>query len=91
MRTISRRVLMQTMGAGAVALGTSFGENRKALAAREKEMNLLCWEGYNSAQVLDPFRKKEGATVQALSLTNDPIMINRLRAGETRVFSPTMW
>ena len=23
---------------------------------REKELNILCWEGYNSAQVLDPFR-----------------------------------
>ena len=27
-----------------------------ASAAREKELNILCWEGYNSAQVLDPFR-----------------------------------
>jgi spermidine/putrescine transport system substrate-binding protein len=84
--TISRRMLIQTMGAGAVALGTPLGKNSNAFAAREREMNLLCWEGYNSAQVLDPFRKKEGATVQALSLTNDPIMINRLRAGETNVW-----
>ena len=74
------------MGAGAVALGTPFGKNSKAFAAREKEMNILCWEGYNSAQVLDPFRKKEGATVKAESLTNDPTMINRLRAGETNVW-----
>jgi spermidine/putrescine transport system substrate-binding protein len=86
MRMISRRTLMQMMGAGAVALGTSFGKNRKAFAAREKEMNILCWEGYNSGQVLDPFRKKEGATVKAESLTNDPTMINRLRAGETNVW-----
>ena len=57
------------------------------LAARDKEMNILCWEGYNSAQVLDPFRKKTGATVKAESLTNDPTMINRLRAGET-IFLP---
>jgi spermidine/putrescine transport system substrate-binding protein len=86
MMTISRRTLMQMMGAGAVALGTPFGKNSKAFAAREKEMNILCWEGYNSAQVLDPFRKKEGATVKAESLTNDPTMINRLRAGETNVW-----
>jgi spermidine/putrescine transport system substrate-binding protein len=51
MMTISRRTLMQTMGAGAVALGTPL-----AFAAREKEMNILCWEGYNSGQILDPFR-----------------------------------
>jgi spermidine/putrescine transport system substrate-binding protein len=77
---------MQTMGAGAVALGTSFVENNKASAAREKEVNILCWEGYNSGQVLDPFRQKEAATVKALSLTNDPTMVNRLRAGETNVW-----
>jgi spermidine/putrescine-binding protein len=72
MMTISRRTLMQMMGASAGALGTPFGKNSKAFAAREKEMNILCWEGYNSGQVLDPFRKKEGATVKAESLTNDP-------------------
>jgi spermidine/putrescine transport system substrate-binding protein len=82
---ISRRTLMQVMGACAAALGT-FSKTSKAFAAREKEMNILCWEGYNSAQVLDPFRQKEGATVKAESLTNDPTMINRLRAGETNVW-----
>jgi spermidine/putrescine transport system substrate-binding protein len=58
----------------------------RAQAAREKELNILCWEGYNSAQVLDPFRTEKGATVKAESLTNDPTMINRLRAGETNVW-----
>ena len=57
-----------------------------AEAARETELNILCWEGYNSAQVLDPFRSAKGATVKAESLTNDPTMINRLRAGETNVW-----
>nr|WP_245516061.1 PotD/PotF family extracellular solute-binding protein [Ancylobacter aquaticus] len=72
------------MGAGVAALaaaGPLFNAN-KAFAAREKELNILCWEGYNSAQVLDPFRSQTGATVKAESLTNDPTMINRLRAGE---------
>ena len=86
MNTISRRTLMQMMGAGAVALGTPFGKVGKAFAARDKELNILCWEGYNSAQVLDPFRTQTGATVKAESLTNDPTMINRLRAGETNVW-----
>jgi hypothetical protein len=39
MMTISRRTLMQMMGAGAGALGTPFGKNSKAFAARGKEMN----------------------------------------------------
>lgn len=79
MTGLSRRGMMKLMGAAAAApmLG------RPALAAREKELNILCWEGYNSAQVLDPFRAASGATVRAESLTNDPTMINRLRAGET--------
>ena len=58
MRTISRRTLMQTTGAGAGALAMPFVKNSKAFAARDKELNILCWEGYNSAQVLDPFREE---------------------------------
>ncbi len=85
MTGISRREVMQLIGAGAVALGTPFG-SRPAFAARETELNILCWEGYNSAQVLDPFRSDMSATVKAESLTNDPTMINRLRAGETNVW-----
>jgi spermidine/putrescine transport system substrate-binding protein len=84
---VSRRNFMQQSalwaaafaGGGALVPGV-------ASAAREKELNILCWEGYNSAQVLDPFRSSTGATVKAESLTNDPTMINRLRAGETNVW-----
>jgi spermidine/putrescine transport system substrate-binding protein len=36
--------------------------------------------------VLDPFRSSTGANVKAESLTNDPTMINRLRAGEINVW-----
>ncbi len=82
----SRRQFLAGTGAGlaAAATGTLFG--RGAQAARETELNILCWEGYNSAQVLDPFRQMKSATVKAESLTNDPTMINRLRAGETNVW-----
>jgi len=85
--TINRRSVLKGMAAGGLALaGGPFAGVRDAFAAREKELNILCWEGYNSAQVLDPFRKAHGATVKAESLTNDPTMINRLRAGETNVW-----
>ncbi|MEI4485672.1 PotD/PotF family extracellular solute-binding protein [Frigidibacter sp. MR17.14] len=80
MQGISRRTMMKLMGGAAAAAPFM---TRPALAARETELNILCWEGYNSAQVLDPFRSAKGATVRAESLTNDPTMINRLRAGET--------
>ena len=84
---INRRNFMQqsAMFAAAFAAGSG-GMFRQALAARDKEMNILCWEGYNSAQVLDPFRTAHDATVKAELLTNDPTMINRLRAGETNVW-----
>jgi spermidine/putrescine transport system substrate-binding protein len=84
---ISRRNFMQqsALWAAAFAASTKLA-SAPAEAAREKELNILCWEGYNSAQVLDPFRSMKGATVKAESLTNDPTMINRLRAGETNVW-----
>lgn len=87
MTQITRRSVLQLMGASALALGGPLAVGRKAFAAgRDKELNILCWEGYNSAQVLDPFRKLKSATVKAESSTNDPTMINRLRAGETNVW-----
>jgi len=55
----------------------------RALADRNDQLNILCWEGYNSDTVLNPFREAHpGATVRAESGTSDPEMINRLRAGE---------
>ncbi|MGQ9369780.1 ABC transporter substrate-binding protein [Azospirillum sp. ST 5-10] len=87
MREVSRRSILQAMGAGAAALAGPAAFAGKARAAgRDKELNILCWEGYNSAQVLDPYRELKGATVKAESATNDPTMINRLRAGETGVW-----
>ena len=84
---ISRRNFMAQSAtmAAAFASGATLVPGA-ASAARERELNILCWEGYNSAQVLDPFRSSTGATVKAESLTNDPTMINRLRAGETNVW-----
>ena len=84
---LSRRNFMQqsALWASAFAAGGTLGM-RSAMADRSKELNILCWEGYNSAQVLDPFRSSSGANVKAESLTNDPTMINRLRAGEINVW-----
>jgi spermidine/putrescine transport system substrate-binding protein len=86
MTNYSRRSVLKGLAAGAAVAGGALGGLRPAFAAREKELNILCWEGYNSAQVLDPFRSGKGATVKAESLTNDPTMINRLRAGETNIW-----
>ena len=63
------------------------GPLNNAYASRNNEMNILCWEGYNSDEVLGPFRKKHsGSKVRAESGTSDPDMINKLRAGEVNVW-----
>ena len=83
---MTRRSALKGLSAGFLAAAGSVSGIGAAFAAREKELNILCWEGYNSAQVLDPYRKAKSATVKAESLTNDPTMINRLRAGEVGVW-----
>lgn len=81
-----RRQFLKLGLLGAAALAVPGLGPRRAWAARERELNILCWEGYNAPEVLDLFRRAFDATVKAESLTNDPTMINRLRAGETRVW-----
>lgn len=74
-------------GVGAAAGFAALGSASKAFAARDKEMNILCWEGYNTDNVLGPFRKAfPGVTTRAESGTSDPDMINKLRAGELKVW-----
>ncbi|MEY8828685.1 PotD/PotF family extracellular solute-binding protein [Sedimentitalea sp. XS_ASV28] len=82
---ISRR---QFVGRSAALAGlAAAGPLGPAFAARRDRMNILCWEGYNSDEVLGPFRNAHpDATVRAESGTSDPDMINKLRAGETSVW-----
>lgn len=87
MTEISRRSMLKVLGLGAAAAASPLALSSQALAARDKELNILCWEGYNSAQVLDPYRKLTGATVKAESATSDPVMVNKLRRREQGVGS----
>lgn len=82
----NRRDFLKASGIGAAALAAPALFSGPARAERAKALNILCWEGYNSPEVLDPFRRQFDATVKAESLTNDPTMINRLRAGETSIW-----
>ena len=81
----SRRNFLQQTGVWAAAAATG-AFPKFAHAARDKELNIYCWEGYNSDDVLDPFRTEFDATVRAEGLTSDPDAVNRLRAGETKVW-----
>jgi spermidine/putrescine transport system substrate-binding protein len=81
--TFTRRTFMGTAAAGIAAAATPFA----ARAQRSDRLNILCWEGYNTDDVLGPFRERHpGATVRAESGTSDPDMVNRLRAGETNIW-----
>ena len=82
---ITRRTFNRSL-AGAAGLA-ALGHVPSALAARDNELNILCWEGYNTDDVLGPFRDAHpGATVRAESGTSDPDMVNKLRAGEVNVW-----
>ncbi len=83
---IDRREMLKMTG-GAAALAVAGSLPFRARAARTNELNILCWEGYNTDDVLDPFRRAHpGAKVRAESGTSDPDMINKLRAGEVNVW-----
>jgi spermidine/putrescine transport system substrate-binding protein len=83
--TLSRRQF--NIGAGALLSASGMMGASAAYASRNDQLNILCWEGYNSDQVLGPFRALHpDATVRAESGTSDPDMINKLRAGEVRVW-----
>ena len=76
-----------SLGMAGVAGLAAMGPLGRAYADRNNEMNILCWEGYNSDEVLSPFRSaNSGANVRAESGTSDPDMINKLRAGEVNVW-----
>ena len=83
---LNRRNFLQQTGVWAAAAAGIGSFPTIARAAREKELNIYCWEGYNSDDVLDPFRKEFDAKVRAEGLTSDPDAVNRLRAGETKVW-----
>ena len=82
---LSRRQF--TGGLAAATALTAAAPLIRPRAAVSDRLNVLCWEGYNTDDVLSPFRgMNPGATVRAESGTSDPDMINKLRAGEVNVW-----
>ena len=56
MSELTRRSVLKMLGASAAAACAPVALSSKAYAGtRDKELNILCWEGYNSAEVLDPY------------------------------------
>ncbi|MCB2173825.1 PotD/PotF family extracellular solute-binding protein [bacterium] len=83
--SLTRREFNKRLSLSILALAAT--SPSKLLAADNGELNILCWEGYNTDDVLGPFRKAfPGSKVRAESGTSDPDMINKLRAGEVNVW-----
>lgn len=83
--TLTRREFNKRLGLSVLAMAVA--SPGRLFAADGGELNILCWEGYNTDDVLGPFRKLfPGAKVRAESGTSDPDMINKLRAGEVNVW-----
>ncbi|HEX2527196.1 MAG TPA: PotD/PotF family extracellular solute-binding protein [Geminicoccus sp.] len=82
----SRRELLKRSSALAAGIAAASTLPRAAWAARENEMNIYCWEGYNSDKVLDPFRTEFNCEVKAQGLISDPDAVNQLRAGDTKIW-----
>ncbi len=81
---LSRRSFSKFVGAAAAGLALP---SRAFAGERDDKLNILCWEGYNSDNVLNPFRGlHKGIDLKAESGTDDPSMINKLRAGEIKVW-----
>jgi spermidine/putrescine transport system substrate-binding protein len=86
----NRRDFLKGMGvaASAAALPSVMWPNMGWAAPedRARELNILVWEGYNSPNVLDPFRRSADTKVSAQNVLSDPDAVNKLRAGENKVW-----
>ena len=67
---VTRRNFLQRTGVAAGGAAALSLVGSPLQAARDKELNILCWEGYNSDEVLDPFRRDTGAKVRGITLSS---------------------
>jgi spermidine/putrescine transport system substrate-binding protein len=82
---MTRRRFLHTTGAS-VSAAMMAGAPYPAGARSPGSLRILCWEGYDSDAVLDPFRKSFDATVQAQRVDSDPEAVDRLRASGTKIW-----
>lgn len=83
---LSRRTVLKGMGAGAAlaAGGVLPGAFQGARAAQS--LNYMCWEGYNSPAILDPFQKANDVQISVDLITDSAGGFAKLAAGAYRAF-----
>ncbi len=80
----TRRQVLQGIGAGALALGAGSALTGRAQAA--DNLAMLTWDGYVDPRVLDGFTDQYGTGIDYELHTSDPDSVNKLRAGETKIW-----
>lgn len=79
--SMHRRRFLQAVAAGAAASALPLGA-----AAQTRPLSLLTWDAYADPRLLTLWRNTTGGDIRYEIHISDPTSVNRLRAGETRVW-----
>jgi spermidine/putrescine transport system substrate-binding protein len=79
--SMHRRRFLQAVAAGAAAAALPTGA-----AAQGRPLSLLTWDAYADPRLLTLWRNTTGGDIRYEIHISDPTSVNRLRAGETRVW-----
>ena len=86
LNNMKRRSVLKGMGGmGLAAAGAGFFGTLRGASAAES-LNYMCWEGYNSPSILDPFQKAKDATIAIDLITDSAGGFAKLAAGASRDF-----
>ncbi|WP_372424410.1 spermidine/putrescine ABC transporter substrate-binding protein [Salinarimonas chemoclinalis] len=79
---LTRRALMGSIAAAGALAAT--GGSRAF--AQERPLSLLTWDPYTDPRLVDLWKRETGGDIRSEIHISDPTSVNRLRAGETRVW-----
>lgn len=79
LQSLSRRRFLAGLAASAAVSACGTAENQQDLA-------LLTWDAYADPRLLDLWREQTGGALRYEIHISDPTSVNRLRAGETKVW-----
>ena len=80
---LNRRTMLKGMGGLGIAAAAG-GFPQGAFAS--ESLNYMCWEGYNAPSILEPFQKRNDATVAIDLITDSAGGFAKLAAGAYREF-----
>ncbi|NMM43370.1 extracellular solute-binding protein [Rhodospirillaceae bacterium KN72] len=83
MGELNRRTMLKGMGGLGIAAAAG-GFPQGAFAS--ESLNYMCWEGYNAPSILEPFQKRNDATVSIDLITDSAGGFAKLAAGAYREF-----